>query len=174
MSYRERIGKIEANQNRIISGFIPLWNPLEVNGQFYESFSRTAFDGVDLSRTYLALNHDVNFAVGSVKSGTLKIDFKDDGLHWSSDVIEGADGDKVLNQVRSGVASECSLKYLPDHSSVARTTHKGKPYFKIGKVKQLADLAPCVVGAYGVFSSTRSSIFFNRRRADALLNLLLL
>lgn len=151
-------GISHSKDNRTISGFIPLFRQLKGNDGSYERFDRRAFDGAKMDDCVLALNHNLDNAVAGVRNKTLEFQFNDDGLVWRADILDTSKGDDLLKEVRTGLASQCSLRFWhePDAVEIERTS-EGNSCTVFKSVYSLMDLAPTPQGHWGAQTLSRTN-----------------
>ena len=149
MKEYSRTGKIKSGEDRKLSGFIPLFRKMKCRGGGYERFSRTAFDETNTENVVLAYNHNLDKTVAGTKNGSLDFKFTADGIEWTAEVAKTSAGDDMLENVRSGLAPECSLRFWVEDGDIERTMDDGGSNYDIfHRVVFLKDLAPTPQGMY--------------------------
>ena len=163
---------LDIGKGRTISGYINLFEPMLTNDSHYEVFAKDAFKNADMSNTILASNHDTQAATASTSNGTLKISFKDKGLYFTANIIEGADGDRVLSQVKGGVSDQVSLGAYVDEDRIITRAYKGKRLLTFTRVLSVRDVAPTYNGAWKEATIVRNRTFGTKKRSLLMLRLL--
>lgn len=74
----------ENSSEKIISGYINKFNTRSQYMGFYEEVDKNAFNGTlaDGHNIYAMYNHDSNMILGSTRSGSLKLNVDNIGLHF--------------------------------------------------------------------------------------------
>ena len=119
--------------SRKVKGIIPLFSPMETAHGTYEYFSRSAFDGADLSDVDLTLNHDDTLA--TTASG-LKVTLEDDGLHFEADMNKTRAADDAINMLERGEIRGASFKIPTAHMKA-----KGNKHYEVLKIDKLQDVS---------------------------------
>ena len=104
-------GEVSLEKDRKVSGHIPLFRNLLTDGSHYERFAADSFKTADMSRCVLALNHNIDNACAGTMNDTLRISFDSQGISWEADIAKTSIGDDTLENVRSGLANQCSLRF---------------------------------------------------------------
>ena len=156
MLEKRRTGSVSELGDRSIRGKIPLFNNLLTDGQYWERFDRTAFDGVDLSDVVFNLEHDNKTAVAKVSAGNLDINFDNDGLVFEARVIKGTTGDEVIEKVRNGVANQASIRYWHAEEDTTQTEFRGLPLVIYNRIRLLKDVCCTPQGSWSGQTITRT------------------
>ena len=144
-------GEVSVEKDRKVSGYIPLFRNLLTDGNHYERFAADSFKTADMSRCVLALNHNIDNACAGTMNDTLRISFDSQGVSWEADVAKTRIGDDTIENVRSGLANQCSLRFWIDHDDVEierGAGQNGLDSVVFNKVERLMDFAPTPQGAY--------------------------
>lgn len=99
-----------------VDGFATTFQPYEFfeteEGMVYESFSREAFNGTDMSDVIMQLNHEGRvFARQS--NGTLLIEPIECGLFFAADLSKTAPAKQIYEEVKAGMLTKMSWGFLP-------------------------------------------------------------
>lgn len=99
-----------------VDGFATTFQPYEFfeteEGMVYESFSREAFNGTDMSDVIMQLNHEGRvFARQS--NGTLLIEPIEYGLFFAADLSKTAPAKQIYEEIKTGMLTKMSWGFLP-------------------------------------------------------------
>ena len=147
-----------SKDSRTLSGFIPLFSEMHGVDGTYERFERNAFDNTKMDQCVLAYNHSLDNAVAGVSNGTLKFEFTNEGLVWKAVVANTSTGNDLLEVVRSGLASQCSVRLWHDEDAVeVSRASDGNDLLVWKDVYSLMDIAPTAQGHWGGVTLSRTS-----------------
>lgn len=101
------------DDSRTINGFIP-YNDLSEYMGFYEriapgAFNKTLADGADVRAL---VEHCDQRLLARTKNGSLHLESREDGLHYSFDAPDTQDGNDILTMTRSGLVNGCSFGFI--------------------------------------------------------------
>lgn len=135
------------------------WSKRMINdeGKFYnerilpEAVSQELIDNSDI---IMNLNHDDEkmLARWNKGVGTLSLELREDGLHFSFEAPTTALGDEVLYNVRNGNLFECSFRFYITKSDMHSYKEDGEYRVDIKNIRGLADCSIVTHGAYGATS----------------------
>lgn len=116
-----KISDIKTDNERTIEGFIPYDTKSERMYLGYttdaekEVITRTAFNKPlgDKSQVFLNYNHDSSLILGSTRSGTLRLENRDDGLHFKCDLPDTDIGNRAYQTIKRGDVSTLSFEFYP-------------------------------------------------------------
>lgn len=106
--------RTEEASEKIISGYINKFNTRSQYMGFYEevangAFNRTLSDGHNI---YAMYNHDSNMILGSTRSGSLKLNVDDVGLHFELRINPNISyANDLYELVRNGDIAGCSFGF---------------------------------------------------------------
>lgn len=145
----------------VITGYAAVFEePSTGLGFFTEIIERGAFDESDFTNCIGLFNHDENIILGSVRSGTVKLEIDEKGLRYE---IIAPDNDYIRNMViapmRRGDLVHSSFRFMLDHESgEADTWYWNDNDFtairKIHKIASVLDVSPVLFPAYDAASSS--------------------
>lgn len=115
-------------------------------GGFTEVIEPGAFDEAVLVSDVRALyNHDPNFILGRLASGTLELEVREDGLHYRVPKLPESRRD-VFEAIQRGDVTGNSFAFTVDRDRWEERDNK--PLRVIEKIRQLYDVGPVVYPAY--------------------------
>lgn len=117
----------ENSSEKIITGYINKFNTRSQYMGFYEEVRNGAFDKTlsDGHNIYAMYNHDSNMILGSTRSGSLKLNADDVGLHFELRINPNISYAKDLYElVRSGDIAGCSFGFYVLDDSWSYTEDK--------------------------------------------------
>lgn len=105
--------------NRTIQGVIPYESKSQrmylgyTTDAEYEVLERTAFNKTlgDKRRVYMNYNHDDNCILANTKSGTLKLENRDDGLHFTAELPDTDIGNRAYQTIKRGDCDTLSFEF---------------------------------------------------------------
>tara|TARA_R110001606_G_scaffold112863_1_gene239987 strand:- start:366 stop:1250 length:885 start_codon:yes stop_codon:yes gene_type:complete len=136
----------ENNKNTIIGHAAVFGKLSEDLGGFREMIDPNAFDDVLENDTRAYFNHDPNFILGRVKSGTLRLKTTEKGLQYELDVPDTSAGRDLLVSMERGDVSQSSFAF-----TIAADSWESTPDGEvrtINKVARLFDVSPVSLPAY--------------------------
>jgi HK97 family phage prohead protease len=136
----------ENDKNTIIGHAAVFGKLSEDLGGFRETISPNAFDDVLENDTRAYFNHDPNFILGRVKSGTLRLKTTEKGLQYELDVPNTQAGRDLLVSMERGDVSQSSFAFTIADDSW-QSTPDGEVR-TINKVARLYDVSPVSLPAY--------------------------
>jgi HK97 family phage prohead protease len=136
----------ENNKNTIIGHAAVFGKLSEDLGGFREMIDPNAFDDVLENDTRAYFNHDPNFILGRVKSGTLRLKTTEKGLQYELDVPDTTAGRDLLVSMERGDVSQSSFAFTIAADSW-ESTADGEVR-TINKVARLYDVSPVSLPAY--------------------------
>ncbi|MGL4571799.1 MAG: HK97 family phage prohead protease [Clostridium sp.] len=105
---------IEDSEEKIISGYINKFNTRSQYMGFYEEVDKGAFDKTlaDGHNIYAMYNHDTNMILGSTRSGSLKLNVDNIGLHFELRINPNLTyANDIAELVKSGDLEGCSFGF---------------------------------------------------------------
>lgn len=156
IEYRRTCGTIErAADSRIIEGTAVVFDSASRDLGFTEYIHRDAItqDVIDNSDIFCLLNHepDKKLARRNKGKGSLKLELKDDGLHYSFKAKNNDLGNTVLEFVQDGELYESSFAFtISDEEGADVWTRNADGTYRrdIYKIDRLYDVSPCWEAAY--------------------------
>ena len=156
IEYRRTCGTIErAADSRIIEGTAVVFDSASRDLGFTEYIHRDAItqDVIDNSDIFCLLNHepDKKLARRNKGKGSLKLELKDDGLHYSFKAKNNDLGNTVLEFVQDGELYESSFAFtISDEEGADVWTRNADGSYRrdIYKIDRLYDVSPCWEAAY--------------------------
>lgn len=146
----------EDENSRMIEGVAVVFDSWSRDlGGFKEIIRSSAIseDLVNSSDVIANINHDDNQMVARWKrgKGTLNLELKEDGLHFSFEAPRTSRGDELLWNIRHGNLDECSFAFtLPNNSSCQRwfRDEDGSLKREIFEIGGLYDVSVVTLAAY--------------------------
>lgn len=156
IEYRRAAGTIErAADSRLIEGTAVVFDSPSRDLGFIEYIHRDAItqDVLDNSDIFCLLNHepDKKLARRNKGKGSLKLELKDDGLHYSFKAKNNDLGNTVLEFVQDGELYESSFAFtISDEEGADVWTRNADGSYRrdIYKINRLYDVSPCWEAAY--------------------------
>lgn len=132
---------------RTIRGYAAVYDKdSEWMGGFYEQIERGAFDDVMNDDTRAYLNHDENYLLGRVSSGTLRISTDTKGLYYEVDLPNTTYANDLIELMKRGDINQSSFAFLIESDRWEQ--RDGTTYRIIEKVSRLLDVSPVAQPAY--------------------------
>jgi HK97 family phage prohead protease len=108
----------------------------ELYGSFYESISPGAFTKTLQEADIRALvNHNENYVLGRLKSGTIKLDEREDGLYMECNPPDTQWAKDLMTSIKRGDIDQCSFgfrvikdSYAEEDGKIIRTLHEVELY----------------------------------------------
>lgn len=149
----------EAEDSRLIEGVAIVFDSWSRDlGGFTEIIRSSAISQelIDSSDVIANINHDDSLMVARWKrgSGTLNLELREDGLHFSFEAPETERGNQLLWDVRHGNLSECSFAFsLPVNDTCQRWYREGGELKReITEIGALYDVSVVNTAAYAATS----------------------
>ena len=104
----------ENSSEKIISGYINKFNTISQYMGFYEEVSKDAFDKTlaDGHNIYAMYNHNSDMILGSTRSGSLKLNIDNVGLHFELRINPNISyASDIAELVKSGDVEGCSFGF---------------------------------------------------------------
>lgn len=135
-----------------IRGYAAVFNsPSEDLGGFVEYIAPGAFDSVMNDDVRGFYNHDWNYLLGRVSSGTLRIFVDEVGLGYEIDLPNTSYANDLAELMKRGDVNQSSFAFMIESD---KWEVKGKQNIRtITKVSRLIDVAPVVIPAYPAATS---------------------
>lgn len=135
-----------------IRGYAAVFNsPSEDLGGFVEYIAPGAFDSVMNDDVRGFYNHDWNYLLGRVSSGTLRIFVDEVGLGYEIDLPNTSYANDLVELMKRGDVNQSSFAFMIESD---KWEVKGKQNIRtITKVSRLIDVAPVVIPAYPAATS---------------------
>ena len=134
-------------EGQTIRGYAAVYNSdSEWMGGFYEQIEKGAFDEVLDNDVRAYLNHDENYLLGRVSSGTLRISSDERGLFYEVDLPNTTYANDLIELMKRGDINQSSFAFLIDRDRWEE--RNGKTYRIIEKVSRLLDVSPVAQPAY--------------------------
>lgn len=134
-------------EGQTIRGYAAVYNSdSEWMGGFYEQIAQGAFDEVLDNDVRAYLNHDENYLLGRVSSGTLRISTDERGLFYEVDLPNTTYANDLIELMKRGDINQSSFAFLIDRDRWEE--RNGKTYRIIEKVSRLLDVSPVAQPAY--------------------------
>ena len=135
-----------------IRGYAAVFNsPSEDLGGFIEYIAPGAFDNVMNDDVRGFYNHDWNYLLGRVSSGTLRIFVDEVGLGYEIDLPNTSYANDLVELMKRGDVNQSSFAFMIESD---KWEVKGKQNIRtITKVSRLIDVAPVVIPAYPAATS---------------------
>ena len=134
-------------EGQTIRGYAAVYDSdSEWMGGFYEQIQKGAFDEVLENDVRAYLNHDENYLLGRVSSGTLRISTDDRGLFYEVDLPNTTYANDLIELMKRGDINQSSFAFLIDRDRWEE--RDGKTYRIIEKVSRLLDVSPVAQPAY--------------------------
>lgn len=132
---------------RTIRGYAAVYNvDSEWMGGFYEQISAGAFDNVMENDVRAYFNHDENYLLGRVSSGTLRISTDKKGLFYEVDLPNTTYANDLIELMKRGDVNQSSFAFLIEKDRWEQ--RDGVTYRIIEKVSRLLDVSPVAQPAY--------------------------
>lgn len=145
----EREFRLESAEydGRTIRGYAAVYNvDSEWMGGFYEQISAGAFDNVMENDVRAYFNHDENYLLGRVSSGTLRISTDKKGLFYEVDLPNTTYANDLIELMKRGDVNQSSFAFLIEKDRWEQ--RDGVTYRIIEKVSRLLDVSPVAQPAY--------------------------
>lgn len=140
---------------RTISGYAVVWGDIgtvttDKSGLKYrEIFAAGSFDGVDMSKTTLNINHRGTPILARTSDGSLSLSVDEVGLRFVAEMPTGAAGDRALADIRAGVYTGASVCFGTEQDSWYRQDGE-LPLRLVERVAALAEVSLANNPTYGL------------------------
>lgn len=176
IEYRRTSGTIErAADSRLVEGTAVVFDSPSRDLGFTEYIHRDAItqDVLDNSDIFCLLNHeqDKKLARRNKGKGSLNLELRDDGLHYSFKAKNNDLGNTVLEFVQDGELNESSFAFTisdEDGADVWTRNSDGSYRRDIYKIDRLFDVSPCWEAAYPETSVSSRSFEAVQERCKAI------
>ena len=159
-----RLEETEYN-GRTIRGYATVYDrDSEWMGGFYEQIERGAFDSVMNDDTRAYLNHDENYLLRRVSSGTLRISTDKKGLYYEVDLPNTTYANDLIELMKRGDINQSSFAFLIEQDRWEQ--RNGTTYRIIEKVSRLLDVSPVAQPAYPDATSELMSREFETEKEE--------
>lgn len=120
-----------AEDSRLIEGVAVVFNSWSRDLGGFEEIIRSGAisqELIDNSDVIANINHDDNLMVARWKrgTGTLNLELKEDGLHFSYEAPETERGNQLLWDIRHGNVSECSFAFSLPMNDTCQRWYRGE------------------------------------------------
>ena len=141
---------MEQNGN-VVRGYAAVYDSDSEFMGYYEQIEKGAFDDVlnDDVRAYY--NHDENYLLGRVSSGTLRIGTDKRGLFYEVDLPKTSYANDLVELMKRGDINQSSFAFLIGEDRWEQ--RDGKTYRIISKISRLLDVSPVAQPAYPAATS---------------------
>ena len=141
---------MEQNGN-VVRGYAAVYDSDSEFMGYYEQIEKGAFDDVlnDDVRAYY--NHDENYLLGRVSSGTLRIGTDKRGLFYEVDLPKTSYANDLVELMKRGDINQSSFAFLIGEDRWEQ--RDGKTYRIISKISRLIDVSPVAMPAYQMATS---------------------
>ena len=131
---------------RVVRGYAAIYDSDSEFMGYYEQIEKGAFDDVlnDDVRAYY--NHDENYLLGRVSSGTLRIGTDKRGLFYEVDLPKTTYANDLVELMKRGDINQSSFAFLIGEDRWEE--RDGKTYRIISKISRLLDVSPVAQPAY--------------------------
>ena len=145
-----RMESMEHNGD-VVRGYAAVYDSDSEFMGYYEQIEKGAFDDVlnDDVRAYY--NHDENYLLGRVSSGTLRIGTDKRGLYYEVDLPNTTYANDLVELMKRGDINQSSFAFLISEDRWEE--RDGKTYRIIEKVSRLLDVSPVAMPAYQMATS---------------------
>lgn len=146
------------DDSRLIEGVAVVFDSWSRDlGGFQEIIRASAISQelVDSSDIIMNINHDDNQMVARWNrgNGTLRLELKEDGLHFSFEAPETARGDELLWNVRHGNLYECSFAFsLPNNDTCQRWFREADGLKR--EITEIGGLYDCSIVSVAAYPAT--------------------
>jgi len=137
-----------------ISGYAAVFDSPSkiIGGVFVETIEKRAFEGVDLSNTFLLYNHNLNDVLGNTKSETLSLRVDETGLQFRATLPETQLGKDTFELIKRGDVSGVSFGFL-----VKSDTWNTKVSPEERTIKQFKEVREISITPFPAYEDTRVS-----------------
>ena len=145
-----RMESMEHNGD-VVSGYAAVYDSDSEFMGYYEQIEKGAFDDVMNDDVRAYYNHDENYLLGRVSSGTLRIGTDKRGLYYEVDLPNTTYANDLVELMKRGDINQSSFAFLISEDRWEE--RDGKTYRIIEKVSRLLDVSPVAQPAYPAATS---------------------
>jgi len=145
-----RMESMEHNGN-VVRGYAAVYDSDSEFMGYYEQIEKGAFDDVMNDDVRAYYNHDENYLLGRVSSGTLRIGTDKRGLYYEVDLPNTTYANDLVELMKRGDINQSSFAFLIQQDRWEE--RDGKTYRIIEKVSRLIDVSPVAMPAYQMATS---------------------
>ena len=145
-----RMESMEHNGN-VVRGYAAVYDSDSEFMGYYEQIEKGAFVDVMNDDVRAYYNHDENYLLGRVSSGTLRIGTDKRGLYYEVDLPNTTYANDLVELMKRGDINQSSFAFLIGQDRWEE--RDGKTYRIIEKVSRLIDVSPVAMPAYQMATS---------------------
>jgi len=145
-----RMESMEHNGD-VVRGYAAVYDSDSEFMGYYEQIEKGAFDDVMNDDVRAYYNHDENYLLGRVSSGTLRIGTDKRGLYYEVDLPNTTYANDLVELMKRGDINQSSFAFLIEQDRWEE--RDGKTYRIIEKVSRLLDVSPVAQPAYPAATS---------------------
>ena len=145
-----RMESMEHNGD-VVRGYAAVYDSDSEFMGYYEQIEKGAFDDVMNDDVRAYYNHDENYLLGRVSSGTLRIGTDKRGLYYEVDLPNTTYANDLVELMKRGDINQSSFAFLIGQDRWEE--RDGKTYRIIEKVSRLLDVSPVAQPAYPAATS---------------------
>jgi len=145
-----RMESMEHNGD-VVRGYAAVYDSDSEFMGYYEQIEKGAFDDVMNDDVRAYYNHDENYLLGRVSSGTLRIGTDKRGLYYEVDLPNTTYANDLVELMKRGDINQSSFAFLIGQDRWEE--RDGKTYRIIEKVSRLIDVSPVAMPAYQMATS---------------------
>ena len=145
-----RMESMEHNGD-VVRGYAAVYDSDSEFMGYYEQIEKGAFDDVMNDDVRAYYNHDENYLLGRVSSGTLRIGTDKRGLYYEVDLPNTTYANDLVELMKRGDINQSSFAFLISEDRWEE--RDGKTYRIIEKVSRLLDVSPVAQPAYPAATS---------------------
>jgi len=145
-----RMESMEHNGD-VVRGYAAVYDSDSEFMGYYEQIEKGAFDDVMNDDVRAYYNHDENYLLGRVSSGTLRIGTDKRGLYYEVDLPNTSYANDLVELMKRGDINQSSFAFLIGQDRWEE--RDGKTYRIIEKVSRLIDVSPVAMPAYQMATS---------------------
>ena len=145
-----RMESMEHNGS-VVRGYAAVYDSDSEFMGYYEQIEKGAFDDVMNDDVRAYYNHDENYLLGRVSSGTLRIGTDKRGLYYEVDLPNTTYANDLVELMKRGDINQSSFAFLIGQDRWEE--RDGKTYRIIEKVSRLIDVSPVAMPAYQMATS---------------------
>lgn len=145
-----RMESMEHNGS-VVRGYAAVYDSDSEFMGYFEQIEKGAFDDVMNDDVRAYYNHDENYLLGRVSSGTLRIGTDKRGLYYEVDLPNTTYANDLVELMKRGDINQSSFAFLIEQDRWEE--RDGKTYRIIEKVSRLIDVSPVAMPAYQMATS---------------------